>query len=151
MGQPAYGKEETTCPHIHPDFPASSETRSSRSPAIPASPGRSKPWAVSKPPWTSKTTAGPDSPYEEIIDFVGELESGIDAVFVEQLGSLRPVSGVARRSEVIKGVDGNEIRLFIHEPAERKGPLRGILHTHGGSMAMCTADDPIYVRCRDEL
>ncbi len=84
-----------------------------------------------------QTTAGPDSLYEEIIDFIGELESGIDAVFVEELGSLRPVSGV----------DGNEIRPFIHEPAERKGPLRSILHTHGGGMAMCTAADGTPAAC----
>ncbi len=94
---------------------------------------------------------GPDSPYEEIIEYVGALESEVDAVLAEQLGGLPPVSGVARRTEVIKGIDGNEIRLFIHEPAERKGPLPGILHTHGGGMVMCTADDPIYVRWRDEL
>jgi hypothetical protein len=65
---------------------------------------------------------GPDSPYAEILDYIGALESEFDAVYVDQFDSLPPVTAVARRSEVIEGKDGNEIRLFIHEPAESAGP-----------------------------
>ena len=52
---------------------------------------------------------------------------------------------------MIEGVDGNDIPLFIHEPADRDGMLPGIVHTHGGGMVMCAAADPQYVRWRDEL
>ncbi len=96
-------------------------------------------------------SVGPGSPYAEIIEYVGALEAGIDAVNREMFGRLPPVTGVARRTEVIKGQDGNEIRLFIHEPSGRAGPRPGILHTHGGGMAICAAADPQSTRWRDEL
>jgi acetyl esterase/lipase len=96
-------------------------------------------------------SVGPDSSYAEILDYIGAAESEFDAMYAEQYNSLAPVVGVTRRSEVITGVDGNEIQLFIHEPAERKGPLPGILHTHGGGMVMCATADPQYMRWRDEL
>ena len=79
---------------------------------------------------------GPDSPYEEILGYIGAAESELDGFYAEMFGSLPPVDGVIQRSDVIKGIDGNEIRLFIHEPAERSQPLPGILHTHGGAMVM---------------
>lgn len=97
------------------------------------------------------TPVGPASPYAEILDYIGALESELDPVYAETFGSLPPVRGVTRRTEVITGVDGNDIRLFIHEPTERTRPLPGILHTHGGGMVMCAAADPQYVRWRDEL
>lgn len=50
---------------------------------------------------------------------------------------------------------GNEIPLFIHEPADRgaegERPLPGIVHTHGGGMGVFSADDPQYRRWKDEL
>lgn len=97
------------------------------------------------------SSVGPDSSYAEILDYTAQAEVEIDAVYAEQYENLPPVVGVARRSEVITGVDGNEIQLFIHEPAEREGRLPGILHTHGGGMVMCAAADPQYARWRDEL
>ena len=93
----------------------------------------------------------PDAPYDEIVEYMNELEAGMAPLYVEMFGSLLPVEGVVRRTETIQGVDGNEIRLYIHEPTEREGPLPGILHTHGGRMAVCAGSDPQYVRWRDEL
>jgi acetyl esterase len=92
-----------------------------------------------------------DSTYGEIIDFIAAWEFELDGMYAGQFNDLPPVVGVAQRSEVIEGVDGNEIRLFISEPARREGPLPCILHTHGGGMVMSTAADPVYVRWRDEL
>jgi len=50
------------------------------------------------------------------------------------------VTGVANTTEVIKGVDGNDIILFISTPtAAGLGPFPCMVHFHGGGMAMLTA------------
>ena len=92
----------------------------------------------------------PDAPLDEILAFLEVLETQADAMH-EGYAELPPVEGVTRRTEVIDGIDGNEIALFIHEPAECEGLLPGIVHTHGGGMAFLSAKDPPYVRWRDEL
>ena len=44
------------------------------------------------------------------------------------------------RTEVISGVDGNDISLYIHSPGRRSdGPRPGILHIHGGGMVILKA------------
>ena len=101
--------------------------------------------------WGETAVVDRDPSLEEILDGVAEAESMSDALYAGIFASLPPVPGVARRSEAIEGVDGNEIRLYIHEPEQRTGPLPGIVHTHGGGMVLMTARDPQYVRWRDEL
>jgi acetyl esterase/lipase len=58
---------------------------------------------------------------------------------------------VERQTEVIKGVDGNDITLYIHTPKNVSGPLSCVYHMHGGGMVVLTAAGPTYVRWRDEL
>lgn len=89
--------------------------------------------------------------YKECVEFVAAMEASAEPVYAKKFGSLPPVLGVTRRSEVIQGVDGNEIPLIIHEPAEGNRPLPGILRTHGGGMIMQSATDPQYMRLADEL
>ena len=55
------------------------------------------------------------------------------------------------RTEVISGVDGNDISLYIHSPAGGGGPRPGILHIHGGGMVILSAAGVSYRRWRDEL
>ena len=64
---------------------------------------------------------------------------------------LPPIEGVTSTTETITGVDGNEISLYVHRPAEITPGAPGILHIHGGGMAILTAADPSFVRWRDEL
>ena len=52
---------------------------------------------------------------------------------------------------VIKGVDDNDITLYIHQPADRTGPLPCQVHTHGGGMVLMTAADPGFVRWRNTM
>ena len=52
---------------------------------------------------------------------------------------------------MIRGVDGNDITLYIHRPAGVDGPLPGVLHLHGGGMVLLEAAGRGYVRWRDEL
>ena len=93
---------------------------------------------------------GPDAPVAEILELFSAFEAEGLALHEEYAG-LPPVEGVARRTEVIDGVDGNAITLHIVEPAKREGLVPGIVHTHGGGMTFFTADDAPYVRWRDEL
>jgi acetyl esterase len=92
-----------------------------------------------------------ESSVEDILAFVKETEIAFQALFTAMFASLAPVPGVTSRRETIRGVDDNEITLYIHEPAERNGPLPCIVHTHGGGMVLLTAADACYVRARDEL
>ena len=93
---------------------------------------------------------GPDAPIADIRELFAAFETEGLALH-EEYARLPPVDGVARRTEVINGVDGNAITLHIVEPAKRDGPAPGIVHTHGGGMTFFTAEDAPYVRWRDEL
>lgn len=91
------------------------------------------------------------SPLQDKLAYAMASESGMDAVFAAVLADLPPVANVKRRTEVIKGVDGNDISLYIHTPENVSGPLPCVYHTHGGGMVILTAAGPTYVRWRDEL
>lgn len=92
-----------------------------------------------------------DSPLDAIIEFTNLAEAANAGVFDALLSELPPVPGVTRRTEVIKGVDGNDITLFIHEPPPGPRPVPAIVHLHGGGMTILKAADSSYVRWRDEL
>jgi acetyl esterase len=36
--------------------------------------------------------------------------------------------------QTIKGVDDNDIKLYIYKPVDAKGPLPAVIYTHGGGM-----------------
>jgi len=36
--------------------------------------------------------------------------------------------------QTIKGVDGNDIKLYIYKPASAQGPLPAVIYFHGGGM-----------------
>ena len=141
----------STSPHLpgklgNPDLTLATDPR--LDPALlPAVAGMDE--ALDAPP-----AVGPDSSYEEVVAYAAAMEAEVDRIYPEIFGALPAVPGVRRRTEVIEGVDGNDIALFIHEPVDRDdrdGVLPGLLHTHGGGMVMCAAADPQYVRWRDEL
>lgn len=90
------------------------------------------------------------SPLEAIHEQVTESEAGFGALFAAFFDGLDELP-VERSTEIIQGVDGNDITLFIHRPAGRDEPMPGIVHTHGGGMVLGAAADPNYVRWRDDL
>lgn len=92
-----------------------------------------------------------DAPMDAIHEVLSAAEEGFGAVWEAFFADLTPVEGVTFRSEIIPGPDGNDITLYIHEPAHRSGPLPAIVHTHGGGMVLAAAADPNYVRWRFEL
>ena len=92
-----------------------------------------------------------DSPLPEKLDFCAGSEAGMATVFAALCADLPAMPNIERRTEVIKGVDGNDINLYIHTPQNASGPLPCVYHMHGGGMVILTADDPSYRRWRDEL
>lgn len=92
-----------------------------------------------------------DSPMEILLEFAAMAEEGSHAQRDALFGGLPPVEGVTSSIETIRGVDGNDIALYIHRPTGVDGPLPGVLHLHGGGMAIIEASSTGYVRWRDEL
>lgn len=92
-----------------------------------------------------------DSPLADKLRFCAESEAGMTTTFTAQFADLPAIPNVERRTEVITGVDGNAIKLYIHMPQNMSGPLPCVYHMHGGGMVILTADDPGYRRWRDEL
>lgn len=90
-----------------------------------------------------------DAPLEAKIEFCNAAEPGYEAMF-EVLGSGEAVSGVKRREVSLSG-PGGQIKMLIHEPEASTGSLPGILHLHGGGMAILSAEGPVYARWRDSL
>jgi len=88
---------------------------------------------------------------EELLAYCVEAEAGFDALGGFTVSNTPPVTGVSSRTEVITGVDGNDINLYIHRPDDVDGALPCIVHTHGGGMAILKASNPNYARWRDDL
>ena len=91
------------------------------------------------------------SPLEDILAFCAESEVGFDALGGALTAATPPVEGVTSYTEVIEGVDGNDINLYIHKPNKDTGPLPAIVHTHGGGMVILEAASVGFQRWRDEL
>ena len=92
-----------------------------------------------------------DSPIEALREFVGVAEEGYEMMFGFLSTGLDPVEGVTSTVEVIRGIDGNDITLFISKPTNAAGSIPGVLHIHGGGMVLLEAAGAGYVRWREEL
>ena len=92
-----------------------------------------------------------ESQLEEIREFIAVAEPGYEDLMTAWLTDLPPIESVERRTEVIKGVDDNDISLFIHKPRNASGPLPCVYHMHGGCMVLLEADGSLATRWRDEL
>jgi acetyl esterase len=91
------------------------------------------------------------SPLQDRLDFLAEVEAGLDAFHDALFSDLPPVEQVERTTRTIKGVDGNDINLYIHRPKDVSGPMPCIYHIHGGGMVILEATGANCVRWRDEL
>lgn len=92
-----------------------------------------------------------DSPIEAILEFANVAEEGFNALGQIFTAATPAPEGVESYTEVIRGVDGNDINLYVHRPANVDGPLPCIVHTHGGGMVILEASNAGYTRWRDEL
>ncbi|MDT5337993.1 MAG: acetyl esterase [Mycobacterium sp.] len=91
------------------------------------------------------------SPLEEILAVALATEQGFDGLFGALLADVPAPHGVEMRTLTIRGVDGNAIDLFVHRPIGMAGPLPGLLHLHGGGMAILAADDSSAALWRGHL
>ena len=92
-----------------------------------------------------------NSSLDELLEFLVVVESGFEEMFGALAMSRPPVEGVTSKVEVIRGVDGNDITLFVHRPRDVEGPLPGVVHIHGGGMVMLEAAGAGYAHWRDDL
>ncbi len=90
-------------------------------------------------------------PIELLHEQTDAQEEGMGLVMAALFAEMPELGGIERRTEVIRGLDGNDVTLYVHRPAGVSGPLPCILHLHGGGMTILEAAGPHYVRWRDEL
>jgi acetyl esterase len=91
------------------------------------------------------------APLEMLLQYCGMAEEGFGGLGGALVATSAPVVGVTSSVEVIRGVDGNDITLFVHRPTDASGPLPGMLHIHGGGMVILEGAGAGYARWRDEL
>ena len=90
----------------------------------------------------------PGATHEEALAYCVAMEAAI-IEGNEPLRAMLPVfPSLAQSTEIVIGVDGNQIKLFIYRPRETGGSVPCIVHTHRGGMVMTTAEDPVTVRWR---
>ena len=101
----------------------------------------------------SPPSAGVDasSSMEALYAYCNAAEAGFEGFNEAVFADLDPVPGVSSRTEIIRGVDGNDIALYIHRPDGVTDALPCVVHTHGGGMVMLKGSAPSYIRWRDEL
>jgi acetyl esterase len=93
-------------------------------------------------------TVDRQSPLEELLAVATAAEEDFDGLFGMLFAAVPAAEGVQSHTEVIKGVDGNEITLYVDRPVEAAGPLPGLLHLHGGGMAILKANSSAMYRSR---
>jgi acetyl esterase len=91
------------------------------------------------------------SPIEDIRAIAAAIEEAFARDFGALLDGVPKPQGIERRTETITGVDGNDITLYVDRPVVAQGPLPGLLHLHGGGMAISRAADESVARWRGLL
>ncbi len=94
---------------------------------------------------------GANASYEECLAYCAAFEEASAVAHPQLLAAMPEFPTVTASTEVIKGVDDNDITLHIHQPVDRSGRVPCIVHTHGGGMVLMTAQDPMFTRWRNSL
>jgi acetyl esterase/lipase len=79
------------------------------------------------------------SPLDERLAVAVATEQAFDGLFGALLADVPAAHGVETRTLTIRGVDGNDVQLYLHRPIGVAAELPGLLHLHGGGMAILTA------------
>ena len=101
------------------------------------------------PPEDSQVSS--ESSYEECLAHCLEMESSSEMVNMLASQNMPDFSTVESTTETIKGVDDNEIILYVHKPKNVEADKPCIVHTHGGGMVILKASDPNYVLWRNSI
>lgn len=108
------------------------------------------PLGLEKPPKVPPLDSS--APVDSILAYVDLMEPKYEELFQMIAGSSAAVEGITRSKEICKGVNGNDIEIFIHRPdhvEETKLPC--IIHLHGGGMSMLSAAGLGFSNIRDDL
>jgi acetyl esterase len=81
------------------------------------------------------------SPIEDLHAVAAAIEQAFAGMFGALLDGVPRPEGIERHTETITGADGNDITLYVDRPVGAQGPLPGLLHLHGGGMAISQAAD----------
>jgi acetyl esterase len=92
-----------------------------------------------------------ESSLDVLLEYCATAEEGFGALGGMLSSMSPPVVGVTSSVEVIRGMDGNDITLFIHRPTNASESLPAIVHIHGGGMVILEAASEGYARWRNEL
>ncbi len=108
-----------------------------------------EPFALADPPAEAPVDSA--SSIDALLEYVAAAEEGFEALFGALTDGLPEIAGVTSSVEVIKGVDGNDVTLYVHRPVDESATRPGVLHLHGGGMVLLEAAGASYARLRDEL
>jgi len=92
-----------------------------------------------------------DATLQQCLDFCTAFEEASSLTHPMMEEAMPGYDNVSTSVETIKGVDGNDITLYVHTPDNVTEPGPCIIHTHGGGMVLMTAADPGFVRWRNDL
>ncbi len=92
-----------------------------------------------------------DSPLEERRAFATMSEEGMGAIFDALAVEMPQPPAVSTTTHTLAGVDGNDVTVYLTRPTDASAPLPGIVHLHGGGMAIASAGDLAYIRLREHL
>ena len=92
-----------------------------------------------------------DAPIDEVLAYCAQGEEAMAQLIPMQEAAMPSYPDIETRTEVIAGVDGNEIPLYVHLPKAGTSPGPCVLHTHGGGMVVMAAADPMFRRWRNDL
>jgi acetyl esterase len=84
------------------------------------------------------------------LQFVSLVEAGLEAMCAALVPATRP-EGLAHTKVTVRGVDGNDLELYVSQPAKRTGPLPCVIQLHGGSMVATRAASPLCAANREAL
>ena len=93
----------------------------------------------------------PEATYEECLAYCAAFEDAAAEGNALLSANLPALESIDTATEIIDGVDGNQIQLYIHRPRKREGRVPCIVHIHGGGMVLMGATDPMFVRWRGAL
>ena len=92
-----------------------------------------------------------DSPLDERLEFSRISEDGMGAIFAALAQEAPAVQGATTTTTTIAGGDGNDVTLYISRPDGVSSALPGVVHLHGGGMAIGSAADVPYMLLREYL
>ena len=88
---------------------------------------------------------------QDSLEYCAAFEESAAAMHPAAQAAMPTYDDVSSSVETIKGIDGNDITLYVHVPKHASEPGPCVIHTHGGGMVLMTAADPGFVRWRNDL